>query len=103
MIDELQRPICALKKTMNLLIINKLAAHTDELFLWTSVCFYFVNASFELDELEHKLPHVCMAFITKQYIKQITDLTTCKGIFFFNTNCILPDDEFLTKRYGCLT
>ena len=35
-----------------------------------------------MDELEHKLPHVCMAFITKQYVKQITDLTTCKGIFF---------------------
>ena len=44
--------------------------------------FIFVNASFELDELEHKLPHVCMAFIIKQYVKQITDLTTCKGIFF---------------------
>jgi hypothetical protein len=56
-----------------------------------------------LDELEHKLPHVCMAYIIKQYVKQITDLTTCKGISFFNTNCILPDDEFLTKRYGCLT
>jgi hypothetical protein len=44
-------------------IINKLAAHTGELFLLTSVCFYLVNAlcSFELDELKHKLPHVCMA------------------------------------------
>ena len=65
-------------------IINKLAAHTGELFLLTSVCFYLVNAlcSFELDELEHKLPHVCMAFNMKQYVKQITDLTTCKGIFF---------------------
>jgi hypothetical protein len=86
------------------IIINKLAAHTGELFLLTSVCFYLVNAlcSFELDELEHKLPHVCMAFIMEQYVKQITDLTTCKGIFFFNTNCILPDDEFRTKRYGCL-
>ena len=56
-----------------------------------------------MDELEHKLPHVCMAYIIKQYVKQITDLTKCKGISFFNTNCILPDDEFLTKRYGCLT
>jgi hypothetical protein len=66
------------------IIINKLAAHTGELFLLTSVCFYLVNAlcSFELDELEHKLPHVCMAFIMEQYVKQITDLTACKGIFF---------------------